>query len=59
LYLQADDPVAHKAYARTINKDHEAIYSAIAAADSLRARRAARLHMQKSFERYQALAKRS
>ena len=59
LYLQADDPVAHKAYARTINKDHEAIYAAIEASDPARARRAARMHMQKSFERYDALSKRA
>lgn len=59
LYLQADDPVAHRAYARTINKDHEAIYAAIEASDPARARRAARAHMQKSFERYQALASRA
>lgn len=59
LYLQADDPVAHRAYARTINRDHEAIYAAIEAEDPSRARKAARAHMQKSFERYQALSKRA
>lgn len=59
LYLQADDEVAHRAYARTINKDHEAIYAAIEASDPLRARKAARMHMQKSYERYEAISKRA
>ena len=59
LYLQADDPVTHRVGARTINKDHEAMYVAIAAGDPVSAREAARLHMQKSLERYQALSARS
>ncbi|TXC69666.1 FadR family transcriptional regulator [Sphingomonas ginsenosidivorax] len=58
LYLQTDDPAAHRAYARTINRDHQAIYRAIEAQDPARARSAARRHMQKSFERYQALRER-
>lgn len=59
LYLQADDPARHRAYARTINKDHEAIYVAIEAQDASQARRAARAHMERSIERYEALAKRT
>lgn len=55
LYLQGSDPAAHLAYARTINRDHKAIYAAIEAQDRPRARRAARQHMTKSFERYDAL----
>ncbi|WP_380784757.1 FadR/GntR family transcriptional regulator [Sphingomonas sp. R86521] len=58
LYLQADDPETHKAHARTINQDHEAIYAAIEAGDPSRAFRAARAHMQKSFERYESLSTR-
>ncbi len=59
LYLQSDDPAVHKAYARTINRDHQAIYRAIEAQDPTRARSAARRHMQQSFERYQALRARA
>ncbi|USU10863.1 FadR family transcriptional regulator [Sphingomonadaceae bacterium OTU29THOMA1] len=59
LYLQADDPVIHAGYAATINRDHLAIYKAIAAGDAAKAGRAARQHMQKSFERYDALAGRA
>ncbi len=58
LYLQADDPVVHATYAATINRDHLAIYKAIASGDAAKAGRAARKHMQKSFERYHALASR-
>lgn len=59
LYLQDDDPVVHQAYARTINADHLAIFSAIEASSPERAARAARRHMQKSFERYKALRDRA
>lgn len=59
LYLQADDPLVHTAYAKTINRDHKAIYSAIEAQDPSRARQAARRHMQKSFERYSAMTTRA
>ncbi|WP_380784866.1 FadR/GntR family transcriptional regulator [Sphingomonas sp. R86521] len=59
LYLQADDPETHRGYARTINRDHEAIYSAIEDGDGSRARRAAREHMERSLERYRGLSKRS
>ncbi len=59
LYLQADDPVRHAAYAATINRDHLAIYTAIEAQDPVKARRAARRHMQKSFERYHSMTSRS
>jgi GntR family transcriptional repressor for pyruvate dehydrogenase complex len=59
LYLQADDPLVHAAYAKTINRDHKAIYGAIEAQDCSRARQAARRHMQKSFERYSGMTSRS
>lgn len=59
LYLQADDVVTHAAYARTINRDHESIFKAIEARDPAGASRAARKHMQKSFERYRALQDRA
>lgn len=55
LYLQGDDPVRHQRYAQTINRDHEAIYSAIEAGDPAAARRAARRHIEKSIRRYQSL----
>lgn len=59
LYLQADDPVRHRAYAATINRDHQAIYKAIEGQDPSAAGRHARRHMQKSFERYHALKARN
>jgi GntR family transcriptional repressor for pyruvate dehydrogenase complex len=58
LYLQGGTVTSHAAYAKTINRDHKAIYSAIEAGDCPRARRSARHHMQKSFERYDALRER-
>lgn len=59
LYLHADDPEIHRGYARTINKDHEAIYAAIEAKDAPQARGAARAHMDRSMERYLSLSDRS
>ncbi len=55
LYLQGSDARRHQRYARTINRDHEAIYAAIEAGDPAAARRAARKHMMKSVKRYQDL----
>ncbi len=59
LYLQADDPLVHASYAATINDDHLAIYKAVKLGDAAKAGRAARKHMQKSHERYHALAMRT
>ncbi len=55
LYLQGSDAKKHQRYARTINRDHEAIYAAIEAGDATAARRAARQHMMKSMQRYAKL----
>ena len=55
LYLQDNSAETHQRYAQTINRDHDAIYAAIEAADPARARRAARRHMLKSIERYTAM----
>ena len=55
LYLQGSEPKKHQRHARTINRDHEAIYAAIEAGDPAAARRAARQHMQKSVKRYEDL----
>lgn len=55
LYFHSDDAAIHQSYARTINRDHEAIYAAIEARDPARARRAARRHMEKSAERHRAM----
>lgn len=55
LYLRTDSPKLDAAYAKTINKDHKAIYEAIAAQNMAKASHAARRHMQKSYERYSAL----
>ncbi len=55
LYLQGSDPKKHQRHARTINRDHEAIYAAIESSDANAARRAARQHMQKSVKRYEDL----
>lgn len=55
LYLQGDDPVRHQRYAHTINRDHEAIVTAIEAGDPVAARRAARRHIEKSILRYRTV----
>lgn len=55
LYLRTDSPQSHAAYAKSINKDHMAIYEAICARNRTQAGRAARRHMEKSYERYNAL----
>lgn len=52
LYLKDRAETEHRAYARDIYRDHEAILIAIEAQDPARARRAARRHMQKSLERH-------
>ena len=56
LYLRGQASDQATAYARTIHRDHEAIYTAIVAQDPPRARRAARRHMEKSLERHRNLA---
>lgn len=55
LYLQGSDASQHQRYARTINRDHQAIYAAIDAGDAAAARRAARRHIEKSIARYRAM----
>ena len=55
LYLQGSGRQRHQQYARTINRDHQAIYDAILAGDPAAARRAARRHMDKSIARYRAM----
>ncbi|MDB5707745.1 MAG: FadR family transcriptional regulator [Sphingomonas bacterium] len=52
LYLKDRAETEHRAYARDIYRDHEAILVAIEAQEPARARRAARRHMQKSLERH-------
>jgi GntR family transcriptional repressor for pyruvate dehydrogenase complex len=56
LYLRHQPGDLAPAYARNIHRDHEAIFTAIAAQDPARARRAARRHMEKSLERHRNLA---
>src|SRR5882757_3527184 len=55
LYLRDRADTEHRAYARDIYRDHDAIVLAIEAQDPARARRAARRHMQKSLERHRNL----
>ena len=55
LYLRTDSPRSHAAYAKSINRDHKAIYDAIEAHNRTKAGSAARRHMEKSYERYSAL----
>jgi DNA-binding FadR family transcriptional regulator len=55
LYLRTDDQRKYLRYARTINRDHEAIYEAIAGQDAAAARRAARRHMLLSIKRHRHL----
>lgn len=55
LYLRGDDPVRHQHHAHGINRDHQAIYAAIAAGDPDAARRAARAHIDRSIDRYRML----
>jgi DNA-binding FadR family transcriptional regulator len=55
VYLRGQSDAAHQAYARSIQRDHEAIFAAIAAGDPVRSRNAARRHMQKSLERHRQM----
>lgn len=55
LFLKGRVDAEHRAYAREIHRDHEAILLAIAAQDAPRARLAARRHMKKSLERHSQL----
>lgn len=52
LFLRDRADTEHRAYAREIYRDHEAILLAITAQDAGRARLAARRHMKKSLERH-------
>jgi GntR family transcriptional regulator, transcriptional repressor for pyruvate dehydrogenase complex len=53
--LGAMPSAKREAYLRRIQREHEAIFTAIVAADASAARRAARAHLTKSYERYAAL----
>jgi DNA-binding FadR family transcriptional regulator len=55
VYLRSQPEGAHRAYARSIQRDHEAIFAAIVAGDPVQSRRAARRHMQKSLERHREM----
>jgi GntR family transcriptional repressor for pyruvate dehydrogenase complex len=55
LYLRDESEAADRAYAGAILRDHEAIFTAIAAGDPIRARRAARRHLEKSLERHRQM----
>jgi DNA-binding FadR family transcriptional regulator len=55
VYLRDHPEVPHDAYARTIQRDHEAIFAAIVAGDAAQSRRAARRHMQKSLDRHRRM----
>ncbi len=55
VYLRDQSETAHHAYARSIQRDHEAIFAAIVAGDPAQSRRAARRHMQKSLERHRRM----
>ncbi|WP_019833568.1 FadR/GntR family transcriptional regulator [Sphingomonas sp. PR090111-T3T-6A] len=55
VYLRDHPEVSHDVYARSIQRDHEAIFAAIVAGDSAQSRRAARRHMQKSLERHRRM----
>ena len=54
LYLQGSEPKVHQTYARMINRDHRAIFEAIAGRNPGAARRAACRHIDKSIARYAA-----
>lgn len=55
VYLRDHPEVPREDYARSIQRDHEAIFAAIVAGDPARSRRAARRHMQKSLERHRLM----
>lgn len=55
LYLQDSDARVERRYARTINRDHQAMYRAIAAQDAPAARRAAHRHIMNSIRRHRDL----
>lgn len=55
VYLRDHPEVSHDVYARSIQRDHEAIFAAIVAGDPAQSRRAARRHMQKSLERHRQM----
>ncbi len=56
LYLRDQPQAAHRAYARKVNVEHEAILDAIVRMDAGRARAAARRHMQESLNRHSKLS---
>lgn len=55
LFLQDQPADAHLAYARKVKAEHEAILDAIVRMDALKARDAARRHMEESLARHAAL----
>lgn len=55
LYLQGSDSQFERRYARIIDRDHQAIFRAIAAGSAANARRAARKHMLNSLERHRSI----
>lgn len=57
LLLQGQPPEAYEVYGRTLADEHREVFQAIADQDPVRARAAARRHMQVSLERHAALAR--
>jgi GntR family transcriptional regulator, transcriptional repressor for pyruvate dehydrogenase complex len=55
LYLQNSDQQFQSRYAKIIERDHNAIYRAIAAKDEIGARRAARRHIMNSIQRHRSI----
>ena len=56
LYLRDQPASAHRAYVQKVHAEHEAIIEAILRMDSVRARAAARRHMQESLNRHTELS---
>lgn len=57
LHLRNQPTEAHEEYARKLAADHRAIFDAIADQDPVKARAAARFHMQQSMERHARLGR--
>ena len=56
LYLRDETEEAHRAYAAKVRAEHEALVDAIVRMDTVRAREAARHHMQESLSRHSQLS---
>jgi DNA-binding FadR family transcriptional regulator len=56
LYLRDESEEAHRAYAAKVRAEHEALVDAIVRMDTVRAREAARHHMQESLSRHSQLS---